>query len=190
MKTLRISSVVLLVIFVAAWTAAQETKPTVEKTDNAAIKTDWHRQMVGDWDVEGKGDDGSGAGEIQISGTETVKTFGNNWIITEGVIQLPGGGTMDYRMTLGYDPDKEKYVGSWICDQMTTHWMYEGSLDESGTTLTLATEGPNPSAGGKKTKFRDVIEMKDKDLRVHRSMMQTDDGEWVEFASSQYRRKK
>jgi hypothetical protein len=38
-------------------------------------------------------------------------------------------------------------------------------------------------------KYRDVIEMKDKDHKVLRSAMQMDD-KWVEFMTMQYTRKK
>jgi hypothetical protein len=46
--------------------------------------------------------------------------------------------------TVGYDPQKKKYVGTWV-DSVTPYlWTYEGSLDASGRILTLETEGRIP----------------------------------------------
>lgn len=74
---------------------------------------------------------------------------------------------------------------------MTGHlWNYEGSLDASGKALTLESEGACPMRPGKLTRFRDVIEMPDKDSKRFTAYMQDDDGQWVRMMSSQSQRKK
>jgi hypothetical protein len=92
-------------------------------------------------------------------------------------------------MTIGYDPQTKKYVGTWVCSADGHLWKYEGTLDATGKVLTLNTEGPDMSAPGKTAKMKDVIEIKDKDHRVLTSSMQTQDGKWVQFMTMNVRRK-
>ena len=93
-------------------------------------------------------------------------------------------------MTLGYDPDKGRYVGTWIGSMMTHLWVYEGALDAAERVLTLETEGTDMSGEGKLTKYRDAIEFKSEDHRVVVSSVQDDHGEWQQFVTATYRRKK
>jgi len=81
-------------------------------------------------------------------------------------------------------------VGTWV-DSVTSHlWKYEGTVDDSGKTLTLEAEGPNFMADGQTAKFRDVYTFKSKDHIIVRSSMQSEDGSWVQFMTSSYRRKR
>ena len=56
--------------------------------------------------------------------------------------------------------------------------------------LTLNAEGPSMATEGKMAKYRDVIEFKSDDHRVLTSHMLGDDGEWRQFMTAHYRRKK
>jgi hypothetical protein len=69
-------------------------------------------------------------------------------------------------------------------------WTYEGSLDDTGKILTLNTEGPGFQGGDKLTKFKEVIEIKNKDERTFTSSIQNEDGKWTKVVSVMYRRKK
>jgi hypothetical protein len=93
-------------------------------------------------------------------------------------------------MTLGYDPQQKRFVGTWIGSMMTRMWVYDGALDAAGRVLTLDTEGPNPAAEGKLARYKDVIEFKSDDYRVLTSSMLGDDGIWREFMTANYRRQK
>src|SRR3546814_6492068 len=46
--------------------------------------------------------------------TEVVRSLHGLWVIAEGNGQMPGGGDASTVMTLGYDPDRSRYVGTWI----------------------------------------------------------------------------
>jgi hypothetical protein len=91
-------------------------------------------------------------------------------------------------MTLGYDPMKNRFVGTFVGSMMTNMWVYEGALDAKGTTLTLDTEGPSMTGDGSIAPYRDVIEMKSDDVRVMTSQGQGPDGKWVAFMTTTYRR--
>ena len=98
-------------------------------------------------------------------------------------------GTIMTILTLGYDPQKSTYVGTWV-DSMTSYiWTYQGSVDPSGKVLTLETEGPWPMKPGV-TKFKEVTEFKSKDYRVFTSSIQGDDGKWTKMVTVHSRRKK
>jgi hypothetical protein len=93
-------------------------------------------------------------------------------------------------MPLGYDPQKKRYVGTWIGSMMSHLWVYEGELDASGSVLTLETVGPNMAAEGEIVKFRDTIEFKSDEHRVLISHMLGEDGKWLEIMTADYRRNK
>jgi hypothetical protein len=72
---------------------------------------------------------------------------------------------------------------------MQTHlWRYTGMLDDSGTALTLETEGPIGGDPTTKAQYREIIAIEDADHFVIRSMILGPDGEWFEFARAEYRR--
>jgi hypothetical protein len=102
---------------------------------------------------------------------------------------MPCGGAATTVLTLGYDPQKQRYVGTWIGSMMTPLWVYDGALDAAGRVLTLKAEGPHMAAEGKMATFRDVIEFKSADHRILTSHMLGDDGTWHGFMVANYRRK-
>ncbi|MGH8803800.1 MAG: DUF1579 domain-containing protein, partial [Polaromonas sp.] len=93
-------------------------------------------------------------------------------------------------MTLGYDPQKKAFIGSWVGSMMTHMWVYHGALDEAKKVLTLDSEGPSFTGDGKLAKYRDTITIKSKDERVLTSHVLQDDGSWKGFMTATYRRVK
>lgn len=149
----------------------------------------WLQKLVGNWTYEAEALMEPGKPSEKCAGSETVRSLGGLWILAEGEGEMPGGGAATMLLTLGYDPQKQRFVGTWIGSMMTHLWVYEGALDETGTTLTLNTEGPDMSAGGKMTAFRDVIEFEGDDHRTLTSHMLRADGEWLKIMTADYRRK-
>ncbi len=150
----------------------------------------WLQQFVGEWVVSMVNDGDSNQTAAEPIGTEVVRAFGGHWVIAESKLKAPTGDSLDTILTMGHDPNKKKYVAHWICSQLPDQWVYDGMLNDSGTTLTFEAEGPNPALGGKLSKFRDVIEFKTKDHRVHSSFILGPDGSWTNFSTADYRRKK
>lgn len=153
---------------------------------------EWLQVFVGEWTHEA--DTAAEPGASCSSGapwTETVRSLHGVWVVFEGQGEMPGGGAATTIMTLGYDPQKQRYVGTWIGSMMTHLWVYEGTLDPTGKVLTLETEGPDFSGGsGKMAKYKDMIRLESNDHRVLTSHVQGEDGEWREFMTAHYRRKK
>ena len=92
-------------------------------------------------------------------------------------------------MTLGYNPQAKRFVGSFIASAMTHLWPYIGSLDASGKILTLDSEGPSFSGDGTMAKYQDIIEFVTHDHRKLTARVQSADGSWQTFMTAHYRRK-
>lgn len=90
--------------------------------------------------------------------------------------------------TIGYDSAKKKYVGTWVDSMMNHLWIYEGTVDESGTKLTLEAEGPNFMSDGKLARFRDAYEFKTPDHILVSSSMLGEDGKWTTFMTGESKR--
>lgn len=150
----------------------------------------WLQNLVGEWTSEMECVMGPDQPPIKNKGIESVRSIGGLWTMGEGSGEMPDGNKMTSMMTLGYDPQKQRFVGTFIASMMTHMWVYEGTLDAAGKVLTLDTEGPGMSGDGKMMKYKDIITFVDNDHRILTSRVQSDDGQWTEFMTAHYRRKK
>jgi hypothetical protein len=152
----------------------------------------WLQQFVGEWEVAGEMhiDPMDPASEKMTStGTESTRAVGNLWIVAEANCSMMGI-PMNSVLTLGYDPEQQKFVGTWI-DSFTSYlWNYEGTLDEENNKLTLETTGPSPTGESQHVKYRETTEFKDQDHRVFTSAFQDPDGNWITFLTMNFTRKK
>ncbi|PRD40992.1 hypothetical protein C5748_23700 [Phyllobacterium phragmitis] len=164
----------------------------------------WLQQLVGEWtcemdahtqcpegsDAEASGAESSGEeGSTSATWTESVRSLHGLWVVGEGKGEMPQVGPVTTILTIGYDPHKKRYVGTWIGSMMTYLWIYDGWLDETGKVLTLEAEGPDFTTEGKMAKYRDIITIKDNDYRLFTAEVLGDDGEWREMMRVHYRRK-
>jgi hypothetical protein len=160
---------------------------TAQQQPTAAEPQDEHRwlqKLVGEWTYRSETIVEAGKPPEVTSGTETVRSFGDLWITAD----MPGGmGTSI--MTLGYDPQKGRFVGTFISTGMTLLWVYDGSLDAAKKVLTLNCEGPSMTGDGSTAKYQDVHELVSDDERIFRSQTQDASGKWTEFMRMTYRRK-
>lgn len=150
----------------------------------------WLQKLVGEWTSEMVASMGPDKPPETFRGIETVRTLGGLWVLLEGRGEMPGGGTALTIMTLGYDPPRQRYLGTFIGSMMTHLWVYEGQLDAAGKVLTLDTEGPSFSGNGKMAKYKDSIELVSDDHRILSSAVLGDDGKWTSFMTANYRRLK
>jgi hypothetical protein len=150
----------------------------------------WLQKLVGEWTSEVEATMEPGKPPETFKGTESVRSLGGLWVLAEGQGEMPGGGHATTLMTLGYDPQKQRYVGTWIGSMMAYLWVYDGALDAAERVLTLESEGPGMAPGAPMAKYRDVIAFKSDDQRVLTSHMLGDDGQWHQFMTANYHRKR
>ena len=145
----------------------------------------WLDRLVGEWTTETNSEGTDDMPPMKHVGTETVRSLDGIWFIAEGKGEI--GPTI---MTLGYDPDKKKYVGTFVGSMMTDLWLYEGEVDPSGNVLVLDTEGPSFSGDGSRVPYKDSMEFISEDHRVLTSRVQGVDAQWTDFTRTDYHRKK
>lgn len=149
----------------------------------------WLEQLVGEWTYEGEAPAKPGDPPMTFGGAERVRALGGFWVVAEGEGQMPGGTVGQTVMTLGFDADRGRYVGTWVGSMMGTLWVYDGELDVDSRVLTLASEGPSMAGDGKTARYRDVIELVGNDRRLFKALVEGADGTWQQMMTLEYRRK-
>ena len=148
------------------------------------LEHQWLERMAGEWTFTTECSMGPGQPPMTGAGTDTTVSLGGLWVISEWKQPGPDGTPMTSRMTIGYDPARGKYVGSFVASCMTHHWIYEG--EREGDVLTLNADGPSftdPTA-----KYQDIWELTADGRRLLRSRAQLPDGTWAEFMRAEYTR--
>lgn len=189
MKTLAL--IVALTLVACAETPRRAEESSLQDMPQPAQgeQHEWLQQLVGEWTATSEMTMATGAEPMRMEFTESVRSIGGLWILAEGSASI-GGSPMTTLMTLGYDPAKKKFIGTWV-DTMQAHmWSYEGTLDDAKKVLTLSTTGPAFEDPTKTSKYRDAIEIKSKDHKVLTSSVENADGTWNTFQRAEYKRKK
>jgi len=160
--------------------APEMPKPTAQH--------EWLQQFVGEWKSTTKAIMPGQTEPMVSTGTESVKPVGEFWTVTDvkaTMMDQPFTG----KMTLGYDTEKAKYVGTWV-DSMTGQlWQYEGTVDPATNKLTLESEGKCPMTG-QHMQFKETLELKDSNHKIFTSQMKDESGKWVTMMTSESVRKK
>lgn len=150
----------------------------------------WLQKLTGEWTFRIEMQTSQEKGPEEFKGTETVRSLGGIWVIAEGEGEVPGGGTANSIMTLGFDPQKGEFVGTFVASMMSHLWVYrEGKLDQSGQVLSLVAEGPDMNSPGKTALYRDVIELKNENQRTLSSYVQNGD-KWQPMMTAYYERQR
>lgn len=138
----------------------------------------WLHRFLGEWDYTGEfmGPDGQ---SFTGQGTERVRSLGGYWIMGESLGEMPGGGgEARCVITLGYDPVRERFIGSWVGSMMWHLSIYDGTLSEDGRELVLESEGPAFTGEGTAL-YRDVMIWEDADHRRMETSVRGADGGWT-----------
>lgn len=180
-KTLIACATLLLVSF-AAVRAADDQFPMPKPQK----EHEWLKQLAGEWDLDLTMTE-PGKGETKAKGSESTRLLGGFWSIADvkaTMMNMPFGG----QLTIGYSIEKKKYVATWVDSMGDYLWTYEGTLDPGGKILTLETIGPCPMQDNKPTRFKEIIEIKDKDHRTFKSLVELD-GKFQQMLTIEYTRK-
>jgi len=129
-------AVVVTMVAGGTWARGQPKLPAPQK------EHEWLKQLEGEWITESEAVMAPGEAPVKFKGTEVVRSLGGFWTISEIKSDFMGTPVTGV-MTLGYDSQKKKYVGTWIASMDGHLWKYEGTVDDSGKVLTLNTEGPS-----------------------------------------------
>lgn len=145
----------------------------------------WLQRFVGQWNSEIEILTAPGKPPLRSRGVERCRMLGPAWLLCEARnLDMP----FECQLTLGFDPARRAYVGTWIDSMSTFLWHYSGSKDASGRTLTLETEGPLPFRPDVMTKVRDVTEFVSDRQRVYTSLLQDARGGWSPMLRIVFRR--
>ncbi len=147
---------------------------------NKLEQHEWLQQLVGEWNVSSEAIMEPGGDSTTWESKESIRSIGGLWIVAEGTADYDGQSFTSL-MTLGYDPNKGAFVGSWIDTIQPTMWSYVGHLDESKRLLTLEAEGPSFGDPSKTAKYRDQIELIGSDEKKTTSSVLGEDGSWSTF---------
>ena len=150
---------------------------------------EWLQRLIGEWTFESEAVMGPDQPPMKSQGTESVRSLGGLWTLAEGQGEMLDGSAFTWVMTLGYDPEKKRFVGTWVGSIMAKLWIYDGELDADGRKLSLYSEGPSMSGDGTMATYRDAIEADGGAHRTMTSEYQGEDGNWHKFMTAHYRRK-
>jgi hypothetical protein len=150
----------------------------------------WLQQLVGEWTYEHECPGEEGQPPKKLRGTQSTRSIGGLWIHAEGKGEMPDGKPATMFLTVGYDPQQGRFVGTWIGSMMSNLWVYDGWLDDSGRTLILEAKGPSFAEPGKTETYQDRIEIRSPGEHVLTSQMRLPDGSWQRFMTAVYTRVK
>lgn len=148
----------------------------------------WLRKLVGEWTYENESSCLPNQPPMKFTGRESVRMLGNLWALAEMTGTMPDGSTMTALMTLGYDPVRQAFIGSWIGSPMAHMFVYEGQLSADGLTLPLNTIGPSFTDMSSMANYQDIISFTKDGKRTLTSQCQNPDGSWTQFMQATYTR--
>ncbi len=156
------------------------------QTPEPTLEHKWLLQLVGVWEYESECIMGPDQPPMKSAGKQTTRSLGSLW--TLGEMESVGQDGQPMLITLGFDPAKQRFVGTFVASCMTHLWPYDGQLDAARKVLTLDSEGPSFAGDGTMAKYQDIIEIIDKDQYRLSSQIQTPNGSWTQFMSAKYTR--
>jgi hypothetical protein len=144
------------------------------------------KQLAGEWDTHVK-HYGQGGDAHESAGTESARMIGEYWLLT----QIEGsfdGQSFSGRGLIGFDPEKQKYIGLWMDSMTPSISTSEGTYDKKTKTFTWA--GDMPSPDGDKVRFRNVGVLKDANTKLESMYVPTPDGKEALAMEITYTRRK
>jgi hypothetical protein len=175
-----------------AWAFGVATTSIRQDVPEPSATTKEHellKRFVGSWESNSTTVAGPGQAAIKCRAKLNGRMLGGLWVVTESTNDM-GGMKIEAVQTIGYDPEKKKYVGTWVDSVMNHLWRYEGSVDLKTKALTLEADGPHFSEKGKTSRYREIYDFKSDEVIAVESQVRADDGRWTTFMNGEIRRAK
>lgn len=147
----------------------------------------WLAPLAGNWNLEHIGRMGPDGEAYVTRGTLTGRWIGERWWVGESNWSGEEGGTHTSIMTLGYNPEADRFVATFIGSMMSHLWVYDGHVDPSTGRLVMVVDGPSFAGEGTST-YEDSVEIVNPDHWILRSRVKLPSGEWFEFMEGHHRR--
>lgn len=149
----------------------------------------WLGRLVGEWTWLHEVAATETTRVTRLEGTEHYRSVGALWVVGESVGPSPEGGMHVSLTTLGWDPQRGRFVGTWLGSSMPYLWVYDGELDEAGKALSLYSDGPAMDGSSALVPYKDVITFIDDNTRTLTGHAKNSEGRWTEFMRVEYRRR-
>ena len=166
-------------------------KQDASQTPELPRPTSEHNRMTraeGVWDASVEISVGPPGTPPQLSkAVETNRLCcGGLWLVTE-FKSNSGSAPFEGHGITGYEPEKKKYVSTWIDSDLTSPMVSEGAYDAAGMTLTLR---GSMTSKGKTLQWRSVEAWKNDDTRQFTVFMRGPNGKETPSLNVTYTRRK
>ena len=148
----------------------------------------WLEQFVGEWTYEAEAMGPPDKPAEKDTGTMTARTLNGIWLVCDMRSDLHASANAMSVITLGYDPAKQRYVGTFVSSMLPSLWNYEGEMEAGGRAVSLITEGPSFTVEGQLAPYRDRVELVSDDHWMMTSSTLDDRGAWQQFMIMHFRR--
>jgi len=128
-----------------------------------------------------------GASPSTSKAVETNKMLAGLWLVSDFKGEMMNQPFEGHGVT-GYDPNKKKYVGTWVDSMSTGLNIGESTYDAATRTVTGTMEGPDDT--GKMMSMRFVTQYKGDNAKTFTMYMKGPDGKEVPTVKINYRRRK
>lgn len=122
------------------------------------------KEHVGTWRVECKYFMDPTEPPFEVVATETIEMVGDFWSQSRFRADM-GDFVLEGSSTVGFDPDKGKWVSTWIDNANPALFHFEGDLDEEAGALEMIGRGPSP-VNEEDTTYRSVERVVDENTRT------------------------
>ena len=168
-------------------TAETQSATPEYEMEKPQAEHDWLQKFVGEWESVTEAACGPTSEPVKMTGTMSVRSIGGFFIHGEASGGMPDGGPSTSFITLGFDPQTGKYLGTWFGSMMTKLWIYDCTRE--GEKLILASEGPSFETPGKTALYHDIVELVSDDHHTLTARFLGEDGNWNEMMKVDYYRK-
>ena len=170
----KLAYVAVCVSLACSLSVAQDTETNATKASFS-----WLKKFEGTWASVSKQ---PGSDTVVGKGMMVSRVLGTQWVMNEFTAEVSG---IPYTaiQNLGFDPSQKLFRGRWIDSMSDFEWTYEGTLNESGTTITLNADGPDWQDPSKIKKYRDVYEFKS-DTQIAALSQIMNEGKWETFMTA------